>query len=218
MKNPELIHIKRQVDKGESQTLEFKLKTTHPMRILNEMVAFANSDGGRVLIGVNDDLQINGVKNSAEDIFLMEKLMSQHIYPRLAYNVQTISINKKRDLIIFDIPEGENKPYYVNEDPASRNGIAYVRSGDESIKAGKIMRMILNDKYKDEPVKLKIEGEVKAVFDLLKANETCSLEEITIHLGKKKRFVENLMVKTIKVGLVGFDPGDQDAFYLLDPD
>jgi predicted HTH transcriptional regulator len=48
------------VRKGEGATLEFKLKSNHPEKIVREVVAFANSQGGLLLIGVGDDKSIPG--------------------------------------------------------------------------------------------------------------------------------------------------------------
>ncbi|MEQ8573732.1 MAG: ATP-binding protein, partial [Fulvivirga sp.] len=46
--------LKRLVSQGESETLEFKRKVAHPEKIVKEIVAFANTKGGKLLIGVSD--------------------------------------------------------------------------------------------------------------------------------------------------------------------
>ncbi|QNL21426.1 ATP-binding protein [Hyphobacterium sp. CCMP332] len=215
----EINKIKSLIKKGESEFLEFKLKTTHPMRILNELVAFANTKGGQLIIGVNDkDLSIHGVKNGEEDVFLMQKLIQDHIYPKLKNHVSRIPISKKRDLILIEIPEGKQKPYYVNENPEERNGTAYVRLKDESIKAGKILRMLMNSKYEAKPNAIKIEGDVAKTFELMHEKERVTFEEIKSELRKPKRSVELLLVKLLRLNLIGFDIERQDEFYLKEPD
>ncbi len=207
------------VKKGESERLEFKLKTTHPMRILNELVAFANTKGGLLIIGVSDeDLSIIGVKHSDEDIFLMQKLISEHIYPELKYEVKKVSVSKKRDLILLDIPKGDQMPYYVNEKPGDRTGIAYVRLKDESIKAGKILRMMMNEKFKDKPNSIRIAGDIEMIFSLMKSKERVNFEEIQNALGKSKRITELLLLKILRMDLIGFDLDRQDEFYLKEPE
>lgn len=188
------------------------------MRILNELVAFANTRGGQLIIGVNDDLNISGVKHSDEDVFLLRKLISEHIYPDLPYKLETIPLNKKKDLIIIDVAEGEKKPFYVNENQGSRKGIAYIRLRDESIKAGKILRMLMNSKYEAKPNAIKIEGDVARTFKLMHEKERVSFEEIKIALGKPKRSVELLLVKLLRLNLIGFDLERQDEFYLKEPE
>ena len=58
--------VRRYVANGEGQYVEFKLRVPEPSRFAKEVVAFANSNGGRVFIGVDDDGTIVGVKDSAE--------------------------------------------------------------------------------------------------------------------------------------------------------
>jgi predicted HTH transcriptional regulator len=215
----EITKIKSLVKKGESERLEFKLKTTHPMRILNELVAFANTKGGLLIIGVSDeDFSILGVKHSEEDVFLMQKLIADHIYPELKYDIKKVPVSKKRDLILLDIPKGDQMPYYVNEKPGDRNGIAFVRLKDQSIKAGKILRMMMNDKFKDKPNSIRIAGDIEIIFSLMKSKERVSFEEIQNAIGKSRRITELLLLKILRMDLIGFDLDKQDEFYLKEPE
>lgn len=56
---------------GESQNLELKLKANHPEKIVKEIVAFANTEGGNLLLGVDHNLQIKGLKFVEEEEFLL---------------------------------------------------------------------------------------------------------------------------------------------------
>lgn len=58
----EVYQLRRLVMEGEGQHLEFKRKVSHPEKIVREMIAFANSEGGTILIGVDDDGLLAGVK------------------------------------------------------------------------------------------------------------------------------------------------------------
>ena len=69
----ELKELYRLVRKGEGETLEFKRKAAHPEKIVREVVAFANTKGGDLLIGVDDNGTIPGVKYAEEEIFVLNK-------------------------------------------------------------------------------------------------------------------------------------------------
>ena len=56
----DLRNLKHLVRHGEGQRLEFKMKVKFPEKIVKELVAFANSDGGHLFIGVSDDGKIEG--------------------------------------------------------------------------------------------------------------------------------------------------------------
>ena len=63
MYDPEKVNqLRRLVSQGEGQHLEFKRKASFPEKIVRELIAFANTEGGTLLIGVDDDKSIPGVK------------------------------------------------------------------------------------------------------------------------------------------------------------
>ena len=70
--------LKKLVLNGESQFLEFKKKADHPEKIVREMVAFANSEGGTLLIGVDDRGNISGLPFPDEDTYAMEAAISMY--------------------------------------------------------------------------------------------------------------------------------------------
>jgi predicted HTH transcriptional regulator len=54
--------LKKLVAQGEGASLEFKRKVTNPEKVIREMVAFANTSGGVLLVGIGDDRSIPGLK------------------------------------------------------------------------------------------------------------------------------------------------------------
>jgi predicted HTH transcriptional regulator len=70
---PELKDLRQLVRQGEGQQLEFKLKSNHPDKIMKEVVAFANSEGGKLLIGVADNKELIGLKYPDEDEYIISK-------------------------------------------------------------------------------------------------------------------------------------------------
>ncbi|EQA02807.1 helix-turn-helix domain-containing protein, partial [Glaesserella parasuis] len=71
------------IQKGEGSKLQFKANVTHPDALAAEMVAFANSLGGILLIGVNDNGTLSGLTN--DDVFRLNQLIanvaSQNVHP-----------------------------------------------------------------------------------------------------------------------------------------
>jgi predicted HTH transcriptional regulator len=209
--------IKDLIKNGESVDLEFKLKSNHPQRILNELVAFANTKGGKLIIGIDDNLNIVGLNDGDEDIYLLEKLIHDQIYPELPYKMEKLPISKIRELVIIDVESGDKKPYYVNK-TGENVGEAFIRFKDESIKAGKILRMMLNHKFENVSDEISYEKEMQPVFSLFKDLETVSYQEIKSSLKIKNRDIDLLLLKLIKAGLLGFKLDSQNEFYTKDPD
>ena len=130
------------VARGEGQLLEFKLKASFPEKIVKEMVAFANSHGGELFVGVDDDGRISGLKFAEEERFVLEKAIQEHIKPRIKYQSAFIPVSKKRSVLHYRVYENRKKPSYYLTDPQKR-GKAYVRVNDKSMQASREMVEIL---------------------------------------------------------------------------
>lgn len=208
--------IKSLIQEGESTNLEFKLKSNHPIRILNELVAFANTKGGILLIGVDDNKNIIGLKDGDEDIFYLEKLIDERIYPKLPYKMYKYGISKDREIVIIEVKQGIEKPYYVNE-KGKNTGSSFIRVKDESIKAGKILRMLLNKRFKENDLNLNYERDVRPILKLFSVNERLDRNQIKDSVKLNNRELDLILLKMIRNDLISFKIEDQSVFYINDP-
>ena len=135
--------LKELVRQGEGTHLEFKLKSNHPERIIREVVAFANTEGGRLLIGIGDDKTIQGLKHVEEDEFLLVRAIEKYCTPAINYDIERIPVAKDRDVLLITVPESAGKPHYVTVDPVNDLKRAYIRVEDKAVQASKEVREIL---------------------------------------------------------------------------
>jgi len=142
-KTIDLFTLKKLVSKGEGQTLEFKRKVDHPFKILKEVVAFANTDGGMLLIGVDDDRSILGLKLAEGERYSLEKHIELHCTPAIDYRVEKVKISEHRTVLIFHIAKGIQKPYSSRIEDGSDVFRVFVRHADKSIQASKEVRTLL---------------------------------------------------------------------------
>jgi predicted HTH transcriptional regulator len=133
------------VRKGEGGTLEFKRKVAHPEKIVREAVAFANTQGGDLLIGVDDNGSIPGVKYAEEEIYVLNKALDALCKPRLKYSYQIIPLdeNEQRAVVHYKIEESKKKLHYALPDEQKAIGKAYVRAADKSIQASQEVKRII---------------------------------------------------------------------------
>ncbi|MDZ7933758.1 MAG: ATP-binding protein, partial [Emticicia sp.] len=127
--------LKELVRHGENKFVEFKLKTTHPEKIVREMVAFANTDGGKLIVGIGDDKSIKGLKFPDEDEYILQKAIEKYIYPAIDYTLERLIVEGEREVLIYDIQKSPFKPHYVDIDGIAENRRAYVRVADRSVQA-----------------------------------------------------------------------------------
>jgi ATP-dependent DNA helicase RecG len=123
----ELLEI---IARGEDGKHQFKTNITNPDALAAEMVAFSNSEGGTIFIGVNNDGSINGLQRSDIDRLnqMVSNAASQIIRPPI--NPQTENIETQSGLImVIKVAPGISKPYMDN------NGHIWVKSGSDKRKA-----------------------------------------------------------------------------------
>ena len=73
----DLRNLRNLVRHGEGLRLEFKMKVKFPEKIIKELVAFANTEGGHLFVGVSDAGVIEGVKFAEEEQFLLERAIEK---------------------------------------------------------------------------------------------------------------------------------------------
>lgn len=117
---------------AEGKTLEFKRDLSSPKPLLKTLVAFANTAGGRLVVGVADDRQVLGVANVLDEEERLCSLIADAITPRLVPNVEMITIEDKTLLVVEVFPSGSRPHWLKAEGP--EHGV-YVRLGSTSRQA-----------------------------------------------------------------------------------
>ncbi len=118
---------------GEGVSLEFKHKVPRPARIAKELIALANTHGGRVLLGVNDAGTIVGVDDAAEELFVLRKANTTFCRPPVDFSAERILTPADRDVLLVEVPESREKPHFLE----SKEGdlTPYVRVNERSVEA-----------------------------------------------------------------------------------
>lgn len=143
------------VAKGEGKKIEFKQKLPEWNKLLREVVAFANTDGGVVLIGVNDDGQLSGLKDPREIEEAIFLNLNNWARPEIEYELSVAPLTRKRAVVVIHVPKSKTKPHYVRENPGTDEGIALIRIADNSVKASKETIQLL--KYEGKEQNMKVE-------------------------------------------------------------
>ncbi|OEK02422.1 2OG-Fe(II) oxygenase [Roseivirga sp. 4D4] len=198
--------VQRLVAKGEGQRIEFKKKVNFPEKIIKEVVAFANTHGGKLLLGIDDDGTISGTRNIEGEVFLLEDTIKKLVDPSLDYEVDILKINQKKGVAIFNIPEGSDKPYGVKEHAKADHGTVFVRSGDESIKASKEMRQILRRRNNERDERFNYGEKEKVLMQMIDENQFVTLEEFANRAEIPKFMASKTLVKLVLANLLDIKP------------
>jgi DNA-directed RNA polymerase subunit F len=144
--------LKQIVARGEGLYTEFKRKVNHPDKIVKEIVAFANTNGGKLILGVDDDGTIVGLKYATEDEFEMRKAIELYCKPMISYTLTKVVVAPNRSVLVFDILPHPQKPVFVIYNFKRNTGVAYIRVADQSLQASREMRKILQGNTESQEI------------------------------------------------------------------
>jgi predicted HTH transcriptional regulator len=113
---------------GESISLDFK-QTITAHKIARTLVAFANTKGGTILIGVADNKHILGI-DPEEEKFVIEEATNKYCTPKIAYEIEVFEEDKEKMVLAVYVQEGKEKPYFALD----LEGVphAFIRQGDKN--------------------------------------------------------------------------------------
>jgi predicted HTH transcriptional regulator len=201
--------LKELVRQGEGHSLEFKLKTNHPDKIVREIVAFANTDGGTLLIGVGDDRSIPGLKYADEDEYLLTRAIEKYCFPAIPYTLERVPLFDEREVLVFQIPPSYNRPHYVLPDPADpTNRKVYVRVGDKSVQASKEMREIMKGEAADRNVRFTYGDKERALMHHLAHNQSITVDAFATIANIPRKIASRTLVLLVLANVLNIHPSD----------
>ena len=138
----------------EGKTLEFKRDLSSPGPIIKTIVAFANTAGGDLVIGVDDETRdIVGVADPLGDEERLANLIADRIEPAVLPDIE-IAAWRSANVLVARIADSPLRPHYVKSDGAERG--VYVRVGSTSRRAGpelirELSRYVQGRSFDEEP-------------------------------------------------------------------
>jgi len=168
----EIHELKKLAAEGEGLQLEFKRKAAHPEKIVRELIAFANTEGGTLLIGVDDDGSIPGVKYPDEEGQVVCEAIKKYTRPLLLYKESFIAIAINKFVVRFDIPPSTKRPHFLVADTIRQS---FVREKDMSIKASPEMEEIVRRSKNKRDIRFTYGDAEKKLIEYLHEYQTISL-------------------------------------------
>lgn len=163
-------HLLKLIREGEHQNQDFKYCINDSKKIAKSLVAFANTDGGRLLIGVKDNGNIAGVSTD-EEYYMIEAAAKIYSKPEINFNTQQHLIDGKTVLEI-QIGSSNEKPHFAKDE--SGKWLAYIRQHDENKLAGKIMIDVWRKQKRKKGIFINLSDSEKILLDYLEENKYIS--------------------------------------------
>jgi predicted HTH transcriptional regulator len=206
------------IDEGESSTTEFKRKISSPGKIARTMIAFANSGGGIILFGVDDDGTIVGVESEKTEVELIRTAGMVYADPPVIPHIEIVPYRGK-DIVAAVIEESRNKPHYFTGNRNGRDGVgerAYIRVNDRSIVASREVVDIMHDQHPDAaPMTITIGANERRLFDYLEENERITLDQFTRLVNISERRASRTFVNLVRAGILNIHTDESDEYYTM---
>ena len=188
---------------GEHQQQDFKYCISDARKIAKSLVAFANTDGGRLLIGVKDNGHIIGVR-SEEEYYMVEAAAKIYSNPKIDFTTLQWDVEGKKVLEIM-IERSPLRPHFAQTETG--NWVSFFRRDDENIVANGVMLKFWMLEKNKKGLFFKYDETRKIVIDYLNEHDTITLSKFSKIAQITRKEAEKILAELlfIKCLQAGFD-------------
>ena len=195
------------IREGEHQQQDFKYRVTDARKLAKSVSAFANTNGGRLLIGVRDDGHLSGVR-SEEEIYMMHQAAYKYCKPESTIKFETYHIDG-RNIVIATIPPSDKRPICAQDDEGKLR--AYVRIADENIVASPVLMALWREAQKPKGSIMTYNDTVRQLLNAMQGRQTLNQIVSISKLPRPK--VITLLARLIRFGTVQWEYSDQQFLF-----
>lgn len=204
-------HIHKLIEEGEHQMLDFKFEISDSKKIARTLVAFANTDGGRLLIGVKDNGAISGIR-SEEEKHMIQTASELYCIPNVNFQAKEWNINGKTVLEII-VPKSK---YHKHKAPDHNNIYkVYIRVKDQNILADGILLKIWKYQNNKQEVRVTFTESEMFLLKYLNDNKKITLKEFMKAAKISKKEAEKTLVNFTLINMLKLEITEKVIFFSL---
>ena len=205
-------YLQRLISEGEHQQQDFKYRVSDARKLARSVSAFANTDGGRLLIGVRDDGHLSGVR-SEEEIYMMHQAAYRYCRPESSIKFDTYHVGG-RTIVIATVPPSEKRPVCALDEVDRPR--AYIRIADENIVASPVHLAMWRDSQNSRGTMMTYTDAVRQLLDTLRG-QSLTLNQL-VRLSRLPRpKVITLLARLVRFGIVDCRHHDQQFLFSVLP-
>lgn len=202
------------IAEGEHLLQEFKEEITDSYKIAKTLVAFANTKGGRILVGVKDNGRIRGV-DIQQELYMIDYAAQHLCLSPVEYEWSKQEYDRK-EVLVIQVKESRTKPHYAMDRDGKK--WAYIRVDAHVRLASLTMLKAIERKYQDsdQPIVVVYNSETERLFHILRQHPMgVTLYELVKRLAISRRRLRSLLVNLILMGVVELVPTIENDLYRL---
>ncbi|MEN3037857.1 MAG: ATP-binding protein [Candidatus Kryptonium sp.] len=199
---------------GEGLTVEFKRKVSTPEKIAKAMIAFANTHGGVLIFGIDDDGKVIGVNSEKEEIDMIFTAAREHCYPPIEPKIEIFELEGK-DVIVVTIEKSEEKPHYL----ISSNGDAgkvFIRLGSQNVIASDEMIKLLKSENEEKPLRISIGENERRLLNYLDNFGKITVKEFSRLVKISEEEASDILVNLVRAGILKINVSESGDYFTLE--
>jgi predicted HTH transcriptional regulator len=204
-------YIYNLISQGEHQQLDFKYEISDVKKIARTLVAFSNTDGGKLLIGVKDNGNITGI-HSEEEYYMIEAAAQMYCRPEVRFAVMKWNVSGK-SILEIDIPKAPKRPFFaLNEE---EKWMAYIRKNDQNLLANKILLKVWEKENRKKGSILRYTEKEKILLHYLEQNNQITLLKFCRIARISNKLAEEILSTLICFRIIDMEITEKSTWYLL---
>lgn len=209
--------IEKLIEKGEGENQDFKLTITSLSKIAKTIVSFANTTGGRIIVGVSDKKVIIGI-DPAEEMYMLDLAATHYCKPpvKISFTEETVEEDDKT-ILIARVEESIQKPHFAKL--LNDTWIAYIRVKDRSIPAGKPFIKEMNKSFQTVVDKSKLISNLskqeKRLLNFLTINDSITLNQAMHIQNYSKRRAIRMLTALVSKNLIRIHQNEKETYWTI---
>ena len=195
------------IREGEHQQQDFKYRVADACKLAKSVSAFANTDGGRLLIGVRDDGHLSGVR-SEEEIYMMHQAAYKYCKPEASIKFDTYHVDG-RNIVVATVPPSIKRPVCALDEENRLQ--AYIRINDENIVASPVHLALWRESQKPQGAMITYNDDIRRLLDAIQSPMT--LNQIVRMSRLPRHKVITLIARLIRFGTLRWEYTNQQFLF-----
>ena len=204
-------YLHKLIEEGEHQQQDFKYCINDSKKIAKSLVAFANTDGGRLLIGVKDNGKIVGVSTD-EEYYMIESAAKIYSNPPVDFSTQQW-VEEGKTVLEITVHPSSAKPHFAKDE--SGKWLAYIRIRDENVLAHKIQLEVWKKKNSPKGVYITYSDDEKFLIDYLQKHSTVSFSKFMRRAQISRKKTEEILSNFIILEIIKIETTREGTVFFL---
>jgi predicted HTH transcriptional regulator len=204
-----IAQLQKLINQGENQQIDFKVTVAKNRKIAKTLVAFANTRGGKLLVGVRDDRQMIGV-DPEEEKFSIDHAARFFCKPEVTVHFEEVEDKYGKVILVVSVPESEQKPHFARDTHGEWQ--PFVRVNDQCLLAGKAALRAMQQSRK---ILVALNQKERSLLSYLAQHQRITVKQYAHLVNISERRARRSLIDLVQAGTLYQMDFEKEDFFTL---